>query len=40
MKIGLCGTMSVGKTTFVNYLEKNFDLKNPIDIHDKRLEYK
>ena len=26
MKIGLCGTMSVGKTTFVNYLEKNFDL--------------
>lgn len=25
-KIGLCGTMSVGKTTFVNYLKKNTDI--------------
>jgi len=28
MKIGLCGTMSVGKTTLVNALKKESELKN------------
>ena len=26
MKIGFAGTVSVGKTTFVNYLKENTDL--------------
>ena len=30
MKIGLCGTMSVGKTTLVNALKKDLDFKNYI----------
>ena len=28
MKIGLCGTMSVGKTTLVNALKKELEFKN------------
>ena len=28
MKIGLCGTMSVGKTTLVNALKKEPEFKN------------
>ena len=30
MKIGLCGTMSVGKTTLVNTLKEDLDFKNYI----------
>ena len=30
MKIGLCGTMSVGKTTLVNALKEDLDFKNYI----------
>ena len=30
MKIGLCGTMSVGKTTLVNALKNDFDFKDYI----------
>ena len=30
MKIGLCGTMSVGKTTLVNALKNDIDFKNYI----------
>ena len=29
MKIGLCGTMSVGKTTLVNALKEDLDFKKP-----------
>ena len=36
MKIGLCGTMSVGKTTLVNALKKETEFKNyRLDIHEK-----
>jgi len=32
MKIGLCGTMSVGKTTLVKALKETKQFKNAIDL--------
>ena len=35
MRIGLCGTMSVGKTTLVNYMMNNYLLVCKINIKNK-----